>query len=612
MSKYRVSKTDPQTREAIRRNTAAVLPDSPSAMGMKPHEIRAALCRAIISENGKGSVMDEMDRVVDEINIALSDDHLQIERITVTVSEWTDGSPYQAYVWLPSLGGINESETTKTYAALLIPMNEATRAAAQETELVIGTTSAFVGGTIQATLVRQNAAPEVPLEFTVVAFAMDNKTGESFKATAAFVGVSALPKYITDKIENIDNDIPLIGSATVPVSGWQDVLGSYLQKVTIPNEQVRNGDVVMVLPETMQTKLASANLRVEIETEVIDGETSDRLIFTAESKPEIALYFRYAIIRAGADSTASAVAILAGVDAVGAGGDSIDAAGAEAIVKRLVPEWARASDPPSETDPTVPSWAKEETKPGYSKSEVGLGNVDNVRQYSANNPPPYPVTSVNGKTGAVNLTIPSKASDVGADAAGTAVSKISEHNADGAAHNDIRLLIQAHQAEVNALLNSDDETLNETKEIVAYIKSNKALIDAITASKVNVADIIDNLTTTVTNKPLSAKQGSVLKGLIDSLTNAVNGKQTAEQVSQAISTALAAYLTTAKAAETYQPKGSYLTETTGDARYAKTSAIPTKTSQLTNDSSFAVTTKAETWTFTIKSGSTVTKKVVLA
>lgn len=35
------------------------------------------------------------------------------------------------------------------------------------------------------------------------------------------------------------------------------------------------------------------------------------------------------------------------------------------------------------------------------KSDVGLANVDNVQQYSATNPPPYPVTSVNGQTGAV-------------------------------------------------------------------------------------------------------------------------------------------------------------------------------------------------------------------
>lgn len=43
------------------------------------------------------------------------------------------------------------------------------------------------------------------------------------------------------------------------------------------------------------------------------------------------------------------------------------------------------------------------------KSDIGLGNVDNVRQYSAGNPPPYPVTSVNAKTGDVVLD----ASDVG-------------------------------------------------------------------------------------------------------------------------------------------------------------------------------------------------------
>ena len=44
-----------------------------------------------------------------------------------------------------------------------------------------------------------------------------------------------------------------------------------------------------------------------------------------------------------------------------------------------------------------------------TKAQVGLGNVDNVKQYSASNPPPYPVTSVNNKTGAVTLS----KSDVG-------------------------------------------------------------------------------------------------------------------------------------------------------------------------------------------------------
>lgn len=44
------------------------------------------------------------------------------------------------------------------------------------------------------------------------------------------------------------------------------------------------------------------------------------------------------------------------------------------------------------------------------RATVGLDNLDNVRQYSSVNQPPYPVTSVNGQTGAVELT----ADDVGA------------------------------------------------------------------------------------------------------------------------------------------------------------------------------------------------------
>ena len=60
---------------------------------------------------------------------------------------------------------------------------------------------------------------------------------------------------------------------------------------------------------------------------------------------------------------------------------------------------------------------------GVTKTQVGLGNVDNVRQYSASNPPPYPVTSVNGATGAVTVSVP-EASDAspqmdGAAAAGS-------------------------------------------------------------------------------------------------------------------------------------------------------------------------------------------------
>lgn len=46
---------------------------------------------------------------------------------------------------------------------------------------------------------------------------------------------------------------------------------------------------------------------------------------------------------------------------------------------------------------------------GVTKSQLGLENVANERQYSSQNPPPYPVTSVAGRRGAVTLS----KSDVG-------------------------------------------------------------------------------------------------------------------------------------------------------------------------------------------------------
>lgn len=134
-----------------------------------------------------------------------------------------------------------------------------------------------------------------------------------------------------------------------------------------------------------------------------------------------------------------------------------------------------SAHPFTETDPTVPDWAKQPEKPAYTASEVG------------------------------------------ADASGTAEGKVSAHNTSDMAHNDIRLLIDGLTTRLNALADSDDTTLDQMSEVVAYIKSNKSLIDAITTSKVSVSDIIDNLTTNVSNKPLSAAQGVKLKELIDAI-----------------------------------------------------------------------------------------------
>lgn len=95
---------------------------------------------------------------------------------------------------------------------------------------------------------------------------------------------------------------------------------------------------------------------------------------------------------------------------------------------------------------------------------------------------------------------------------------VTDHNVSKDAHNDIRLLITEIINRINAIADSDDETLDQMSELVAYIKNNKTLIDSITTSKVSVSDIVNDLTSNVSNKPLSAEQGVVLKTLIDNLT----------------------------------------------------------------------------------------------
>jgi len=96
------------------------------------------------------------------------------------------------------------------------------------------------------------------------------------------------------------------------------------------------------------------------------------------------------------------------------------------------------------------------------------------------------------------------------------------HNTSNTAHIDIRNLITGLTNRLNALADSDDVTLDQLSEIVSYIKSNRTLIENITTNKVNVSDIIDNLISTSTNKPLSANQGRLLKELIDNLNSALN------------------------------------------------------------------------------------------
>lgn len=179
-------------------------------------------------------------------------------------------------------------------------------------------------------------------------------------------------------------------------------------------------------------------------------------------------------------------------------------------------------------------------------------------------------------------TIPTTPQQVGAEPSGTAESKVSEHNTSETSHNDIRLLIEGLTTRLNALANSDDTTLDQMAEVVAYIKSNKSLIDAVTTDKVNYSDIIDNITTSVTNKPLSARQGVVLKGLIDAITVPKKISELSDDSN---------HRTVTDDEKSFWNNKSNFSGSYADLTEKPT--IPTKTSQLTNDSGFLTSVPTE-------------------
>ena len=102
--------------------------------------------------------------------------------------------------------------------------------------------------------------------------------------------------------------------------------------------------------------------------------------------------------------------------------------------------------------------------------------------------------------------------------------RIAGHNTATNAHSDIRDLISELTTKVNNFLDVDDTKTDQLSEILELIANNKGTLDSITSSKVNVSDIVNNLTTASATKVLSANQGVVLKGLIDALQETVDGK----------------------------------------------------------------------------------------
>ena len=157
-----------------------------------------------------------------------------------------------------------------------------------------------------------------------------------------------------------------------------------------------------------------------------------------------------------------------------------------------------------------------------TKAQVGLENVENVKQYSASNPPPYPVTSVAGKTGAVTLakgdvelgnvdntsdankpvsTAQQQAIDdatsYSISSAGTAAdNKITTHNEDSTAHNDIR------EAVNNAQDTADDAySLAQGRSMAVVFDTVAAMPIALKAASSTEYRVGDNIFIKATDTP---------------------------------------------------------------------------------------------------------------
>lgn len=84
---------------------------------------------------------------------------------------------------------------------------------------------------------------------------------------------------------------------------------------------------------------------------------------------------------------------------------------------------------------------------------------------------------IDNNSGEIDLTdyakkteIPKSASDVGADATGTATTKVTEHNISASSHSDIRLLIEALTNKLNTMFSFNDNgelvvTIGDTTKI---------------------------------------------------------------------------------------------------------------------------------------------------
>ena len=93
---------------------------------------------------------------------------------------------------------------------------------------------------------------------------------------------------------------------------------------------------------------------------------------------------------------------------------------------------------------------------------------------------------------------------------------LESHNNDTGAHSYIQGLINELDARLDAFL-GDGDAAAALSDLLEYLQNNGDLIESLDANKINYSDIVDNLTTEATDKPLSANQGVQLAASIEAM-----------------------------------------------------------------------------------------------
>lgn len=300
---------------------------------------------------------------------------------------------------------------------------------------------------------------------------------------------------LTEAISTLTGLKSTVGYINIPTSEWSDKTPTQAT-VTIPGISTNSVTLLVPMDTVTQTEANAGNLVVSAGS--VDDNDDTVIILRGDTAPRDNLIFAYITIRGEIDDgvlvQVSPVVSFIGLSGSGSSSSGgVDSAAVTALIEALVPSWAREDDPPEDA-----------------------------------------VQSVNGQTGAVELTaedvgaradtwLPTT-NEIGADSVGTATAAVMVHNVNTDAHNDLRTLINGLSGDLSdltdrldALANSDDETLDQLAEIVAYIKDNRNLIDAVTSGKISYSDLVTNYSTDDDEKPLAASVAVKLKSLIDQL-----------------------------------------------------------------------------------------------